>query len=167
MKSQRGVTLSSLAIYIVLIFVVLAILATVSLNFQTGIKDINSEGTEIIEISKFNMYFLKEVKMNGNKITLINETNNEITFSSGSKYVFDTNNGIISLIELSEDKEISKTITIAENIEECTFKEKNEGGKTIIIVDIKPKNADKIVNEYILNTQDSNSNYEDQSEYIY
>jgi len=71
MKSQRGVTLSSLAIYIVLIFVVLAILATVSLNFQTGIKDINSEGTEIIEISKFNMYFLKEVKMNGNKITLL------------------------------------------------------------------------------------------------
>ena len=67
---------------------------------------------------------------------------------------------------LSEEKEISKTITIAENIEECTFKEKNEDGKTIIIVDIKPKNADKIVNEYNLNIQDSNSNYEDENEYI-
>lgn len=167
MKSQRGVTLSSLAIYIVLVFIVLAILATVTLNFQIGIQDINSEGTEIIEINKFNMYFLKEVKMNGNEITSINETNNEITFSLGNKYVFDTNNGIIKLIELSEDKEISKTIAIAENIEECTFKAKNEYGKTIIVVDIKPKNADKITNEYILNTQDSNSNYEDESEYIY
>ena len=62
MNSQNGVTLTSLAIYIILVLIVLGILATITTNFQMGIKGVNEEGTENLEIDKFNMYFLKEVK---------------------------------------------------------------------------------------------------------
>ena len=64
MKSQKGITLTSLAIYIVLIFIVLGILATITANMQKGINDSNKSGAEIAEINKFNMYFLQEVKRN-------------------------------------------------------------------------------------------------------
>ena len=47
MKSQRGVTLTTLAIYIVLVFIALAMLATVTSNFQKNIKESNQEGTEV------------------------------------------------------------------------------------------------------------------------
>ena len=62
MKSEKGVTLMSLATYIVLMLIVIAILTTVSMNFQSNLKQINEQGTEVSEISKFNMYFLQEVK---------------------------------------------------------------------------------------------------------
>ena len=53
-KSQNGITLTSLAIYVVLVFVVLAILATVTANFKSSVKEINQEGTDIAEVNKFN-----------------------------------------------------------------------------------------------------------------
>ncbi|MBQ3145427.1 MAG: hypothetical protein IJB90_02470 [Clostridia bacterium] len=167
MKSQKGITLTSLAIYIVLVFIVLGILGTVTLNFQSGVKEISSEGTEIAEINKFNMYFLQEVKKQGNDIVSINESDSDITFSTGIKYVFDTNQGVINLVELNADGEPNKTIKLAENIEECIFNKSIEEGKTVITVDIKAKNTDRITKEYVLISEEIKFDYEDEEEYTY
>lgn len=160
MKSQKGVTLTSLTIYIVIIFIVLAILATVTSNFQSGIKEINQKGTEASEINKFNVYFLQEVKKQGNDIIGINE--NSITFSTKNKYEYDSNKGIINLIEEN------KTIKIAEDIESCEFRKNIENGKTIVTVEIKPKNSDETSTiEYVLNSEKSDYKYEDEQEYTH
>jgi len=165
MKSQKGITLVSVAIYIVLVMVVLGILATVTLNFQKGIKEINGEGTKIAEVNKFNMYFLQEIKKKGNDIVLC--TNNEISFLTGDKYVFDSNNGTINLVELDNDGTINKTIELANNIETCTFSKTSKEGKVFVKVSIKPKNADEIIKEYVSNNEESTFIYEDEEEYIY
>lgn len=165
MKSQNGITLTSLATYVVLIFVVLAILATVTANFQGTIKEANQESTYIAEINKFNSYFLQEVKKQGNEIKEISE--NSIVFSTNNKYEFDSNNKIINLIELDNVGNINKTIKIAENIEKCIFNKKLENGKTIISVNIKAKKTEQITNEYVLNTDKLTSKYEDEEYYIY
>ena len=68
MKSQKGITLASLAIYIVLIFIVIGMLATVTTNIQQNIKEKNADGEKMAEVNKFNMYFIQEVKRSGNKI---------------------------------------------------------------------------------------------------
>lgn len=154
MKSQRGITLTSLAIYIVLIFVVLAILATVTLNFQSGVKEITKEGTEIAEINKFNMYFLQEVKKQGNEIDKI--TNDEILFATGNKYTFKYDNNIY----------LNDSIKIAENIEKCIFSNNLENGRNIIKVTIKVKGLDEQVIDYVLNSDKFSENYNDQTEYI-
>ena len=161
MKMQRGVTLASLAIYIVLIFIVLAILATVTSNFQSNIKEINREGTEIAEINKFNMYFLQEVKKQGNKITSISDT--EITFSTGKIYSFQ--DYVIYLIETNSDG--TNKIKLAENIENCKFSKSSVDGKTVITVTVKAKNTDAITQEYVLNNEEITSTYEDEEAYIY
>lgn len=165
MRSQKGITLTSLATYVVLIFVVLAILATVTANFQSSIKEINQEGIEIAEINKFNSYFLQEVKKQGNEITKITE--NSIEFSSNNKYEFDSENRNINLIELDNDGNYSKIIEVAENIEECNFSKRTENGKVIIGVEIRAKNSQKLTNEYVLNTDKLTSEYEDENDYVY
>ena len=165
MRTQKGITLTSLATYVVLIFVVLAILATVTANFQSSIKEINQEGIEIAEINKFNSYFLQEVKKQGNEITKITE--NSIEFSSNNKYEFDSENRNINLIELDNDGNYSKIIEVAENIEECTFSKRTENGKVIIGVEIRAKNSQKLTNEYVLNTDKLTSEYEDENDYVY
>lgn len=167
MKSQKGITLVSVALYIVLVFIVLAVLATVTSSFQNGVKEITQEGTEIAEINKFNMYFLQDVKKQNNNIIKISENKNEITFLLGTKYVFDNNKGVINLIELNNDGTENKTIKLAEKIEECTFTKVNENENTIIIVNIKAKNTDRVIKEYVLNNQDISLDYEDEKEYVY
>lgn len=165
MKSQKGITLTSLAAYVVLIFVVLAILATVTADFQGTIKEANQESAYVAEVNKFNSYFLQEVKKQGNEIEEISE--DTITFSSKAKYVFNSDSKIINLIELDDKGNANKTIKIAEYIENCLFNKKLENGKTIIVVKIKAKNSDEITREYVLNTEKFTSKYEDEDKYIY
>lgn len=153
MKSQKGITLASLAIYIVLIFIVLAILATVTSNFQNGVKEITKEGTEITEINKFNMFFLQEVKKQGNEIDKV--SNNEILFTTGNKYTFKNDNNIY----------LNDGIKVAENIENCVFSSKLENGKTVIVVTIKVEKIEEQVIEYILSDDKFKDIYDDETDY--
>lgn len=165
MKSQKGITLTSLATYVVLIFAVLAILATVTANFQSNIREINQEGTDIAEINKFNSYFLQEVKKQENGIKEIEE--NSIEFLSKNKYQFDNNSETINLVELDDSGNETKTIKIAEHIKECRFSKKIQNGKNIITVTIKAQNTDEIITEYVLNTDGFTYKYDDEDSYIY
>lgn len=165
MKSQKGVTLASLAIYIVIIFIVLAILATVTANMQGNVRNAGKEGTGIAEINKFNMYFLKEVKKQGNTILPIEEEN-IITFSSGVTFEYDSNNKVINYIEKDNNGNIQKSITISKDIQRCTFASRNENEKTIITVTIEPKNVSETIIEYVLGSGLYAQNYENENDYI-
>ncbi|MBO4816149.1 MAG: hypothetical protein J5507_04460 [Clostridia bacterium] len=162
MKSQKGITLASLAIYIVLIFIVIGILATVTANIQGNVKNTNVDSEKMAEINKFNMYFIQEVKKVGNKIESIEDNNKTITFSSGKSFSFDNETNSIKMIQSGTQIEISK------KIENCTFSSSLENGKIIITVIIKPQNTqDPIRNEYVLNEDQENSNYENEENYVY
>lgn len=158
MKSQKGITLASLAIYIVLIFIVIGMLATVTTNIHQNIKEKNADGEKMAEVNKFNMYFIQEVKREGNKIKDITSTN--IIFTSGKEFSFDSENKSIKLIDETA------TIDIAKNIEDCTFNSNFENGRTIITVTIKPQNTEKITKEYILNNEQDIAYYENEEDYI-
>lgn len=159
MKSQKGVTLISLTIYISVVLIAIGILTVVSTNLQTSIKDVNNKGTEIAEINKFNMYFLKEVKKQENKIEEI--TTNSIKFATGNTYIYDDQKKEIYL-----QKEDS-LIKIAGNIDKCQFVKEIENDKTIIKVTIKAKNTEERTNEYVLNNKEFNLNYEEEDNYVY
>lgn len=153
MKSQRGITLTSLVLYIMLVLIVLGILSVITASFQSNLKEVNKEGTKNSEVDSFNMYFLQEVKKQGNKINTISE--NEILFTTGNKFSFREN-----VIYLNDN------IKIAENIENCAFSDSLENGKTVITVIIKAKDAKERSIEYVLNSDEISSNYEDENNYI-
>lgn len=157
MKSQKGITLASLAVYIVIIFVVLAILATVTSNMQIGIINSGKEGTGITEINKFNMYFLQEVKRKGNEILSIDQ--NQITFTNGKTFTFVNNS-----IKFIDDQ---NTIIICKNIENCQFSRNVINEKTIITVAIKIQNVDNTTTqEFVLNDGNVLENYENEQYYV-
>ena len=142
MKSQKGVTLTSLAIYLVLATIVLATLAVITANFQGNIKGLNKEGTKNTEIDKLNIYLLQEAKKQNNSVKSISEGNDEISFTMGNTYSFKENS-----VYLNNDMEISK------DIETCEFGRKIENGKEIVILTIKAKDVDARTIEYTLSNQ--------------
>lgn len=154
MNSQKAITLTSLVIYITVVLIVLGILAVISGSFQGNLREIYAEGTNNAEIDKFNVYFLKEVKKQGNEISTI--SNNEITFALGDKYTFKDN-----AIYLNDN------IKIAENIEKCIFTSNIVNEKTVITVTIKAVNGKEKEIEYVLNSDFYSMSYENEDDYIY
>ena len=157
MKSEKGITIVSLAIYIALIFIVLGILATITANIRNSVDETNKDGEKLAEVNKFNMYFIKEVKDEQNDVEQINT--NSITFTNGKTFRFDNVSQSIKLIDGTSQ------IEIAVNIENCTFSKKLDNGKDIITVIIKPKNVNQIKNEYVLNTEKMSTTYVDEKDY--
>ena len=155
MKSQKGVTLTSLVIYIAIVLIVVGILAVISANFQNNIKEMHREGTNNSEIDKFNVSFLKEVKKQGNEITSI--SNNEILFTTGNKYTFKNDNSIY----------LNDNIKIAENIEKCAFSNSLENDKNVIIITIKAINGEEKTMEYVLSNKSYSQSYENEDAYVY
>ncbi len=158
MKNEKGITLTSLVIYIVMLFIVLIMLGVIRNNFQNSIKDI-SEGSSIeSEFNKFNIYFAKDVKIEGNKVK-INE-NNEIEFLSGNTYGF--NNESKSIYLINEQQQI----TLLKDINSCTFAIDTSTGKTIITVtiDFSEGPDDTITKEYAL--VDGNNTHQNEEDYI-
>ena len=89
MKSSRGVTTTSLIIYVIAMLIVIGIIATITSFFYTNVINLEDSSNNIAEITKFNMYFLQEVKSNNNDIIGVNEK--AITFLSGNTFTFQDN----------------------------------------------------------------------------
>ena len=89
MKSDRGVTTTSLIIYIIAMTIVVGIIATINSFFYSNVMNIEDESSNISELTKFNMYFLADIKKENNDIIKISE--NAITFSSGNTFTFQDN----------------------------------------------------------------------------
>ncbi len=151
MKSQKGITLTSLTIYILLVLVIVGIIATITASFRDNINDMNSEGVNHSEIDKFSVYFLREVKRQGNSVITVSDT--EIVFNTGNKYTFKENS-----IYLNDN------IQIAENIENCAFMKRIENNKEIIQVKIKPINSEEREIEYVINSENISSTYNQEND---
>ena len=153
MRGDRGITLTSLIMYVVLIIIALGILALLRSNFQSNVKELNQQGTNNYEFDKFNVSFLQEVKKDGNGISSVNAS--EIIFITNNKYTFKDN-----CIYLND------SIKVAENIESLSFSTEVIDKKTVIKVTVKPKKSEEKVVEYVLNNFENFSNIEDESSYI-
>ncbi len=129
MNSSKGITTTSLIIYVIAMLIVIGIIGTITSFFYTNVINLEDSSNNIAEITKFNMYFLQEVKSNNNDIININEKS--ITFLTGNTFTFQDNsiymNGSkisenikdlkFSVQELNSKKVITVLVTIGENLE--------------------------------------------------
>ena len=86
MKSEKGVTLTALVIYICVAMVVISIMAVISSNFYTNMDTIKSQDLYAVEFNKFNIFFINDVKNNSE--ATVEENNTKITFEDGIVYEF-------------------------------------------------------------------------------
>ena len=124
MKSENGVTLISLTVYIIGLTLIIAIVAVISTFFYKSVRNVSQTVDPITEYSKFNTFFTEET--NANNIKILECGENYIVFDNGVQYTF-----------IKENKGIYRNkVKICRGIEECKFTNKIENGKNIIKVSL-------------------------------
>lgn len=143
MKSNKGITLTSLIIYIIVLMLVLGILSVISRFFYRNLGYVEDLGDYVSEYNKFNMFFLEDAKKNKSIISISND-NKQITFGDGTVYTYKS----------GEDKSIYRNkVKVCRNVESCMFEKKeNDNDKDIISVQIYMDNSSlvKFSTDYVL-----------------
>ncbi|MCI8412300.1 MAG: prepilin-type N-terminal cleavage/methylation domain-containing protein [Clostridia bacterium] len=138
MKNEKGVTLISLTVYIIVMAIVVGIVAIISTFFYKNVKNVSQTVDPITEYTKFNSFFTEEI--NNGDIRILECGNDYIVFDNGIQYTFiEANKGIY------RDK-----VKICRGIDKCTFENKIQNGKNIIEVKFEAKNEKKTTT-YTLN----------------
>jgi len=84
MKNQKGITLVSLMIYVIVMIIVIGVMSQIITAFYSNTQTLNGSTESVLEFNKFNTYFLKEIKKKGNELDSIE--NNNILFTSGNTF---------------------------------------------------------------------------------
>ena len=138
MKSEKGVTLNSLILYIILLTLVIGLLTSISSYFYSNLDYTNETGKTMFQFNKFNMYFIEDVKSNTDIYSIEDE---KIVFGDGTVYTFGNGNIYRNKVKICDDIEIIKFSQVA-----------NNSNKEIIKVDmaIKGSTIFNSSNEYVL-----------------
>ncbi len=122
-KSQKGITLASLIVYIITMLIMIAIISVITTYFYTNLTDINKTIEPLTEEMTFNTYFSDEI--NHNSIKVSECTTNYIVFSNGVQYTF-----------VGENKGIYRNnVKICRGVKSCTFTNTIPNGKNIVTVE--------------------------------
>ena len=142
MKSQKGITLISLTIYVIVMVVLVAIITTLTAYFYKNVDTTSKQDDINKQYTKFLSYFSEEINREENEIVEIDQDNKYIIFSSGNQYTFvPENEGIYQGM-----------IKIVSNIENCKF-EKVQNDDNKIKVTIKGNNGNERVNTFTMKTK--------------
>lgn len=116
MANNKGITMTSLIIYVLGMVIAVSIIATLTSFFYKNVN-VGSINNETTQYTKFSNIFSKEIERKNNQIIECNTTGKEenkisyIIFSSGNQYTYK-----------SENKSIYKNkIKICQGVENCEF----------------------------------------------
>lgn len=172
MKSQKGITMASLGVYIVVSIIVVATLATIMANYKNSIKTMDNDAEYSSEYNKFNLYFLEEVKKpenssmeRANSIETIDNDYNLIKFKTGNEFIYKIEEEILYL-----NKSTGEKIKLIKNVKKCTFEfseiDPEANGKNVIRVDIQIGETTPKEYNYVLDGENSTNSYSTENGYI-
>ena len=121
-KSTKGITLVSLVIYVVIMLMLIAIIATFKNNKDKNLEAIGEYTSLVPEINKVHMYMLGEVNIEDNKVLKRNSSGSYIEFSSGNSYMF--SNGSL----------YKNSVKILSDIKGCSFQVGTENNNDVLYV---------------------------------
>lgn len=148
MKSNKGITLTSLIVYVIGMTIMVSTIATLTSFFYKNIdvEDLNSDTNQY---TKFTSVLSKEINRKDNSIIDCKQLENDndkvsyIIFSSGNQFTFN-----------KDSKSIYKNnVKICDNVEMCDFSYEYTDSKYKITVSLRTTNIDKTGKnaiEYIL-----------------
>lgn len=85
MKKEKGVTLISLIVYVILMTFVVAGISAITTTFYTNVNDMDKSSESSVSFSKFNMYFINDIK--SENVRIVDSTSTSVVLS------FKGNNG--------------------------------------------------------------------------
>ena len=87
MKKEHGVTLISLIIYIIVLLFVLTIVTKLTSALYFNLHDLDKQSDAVVSISKFNMYFLNDIKNKPVTASVSGTNSIELTYSDNSENI--------------------------------------------------------------------------------
>ena len=135
MESEKGITLTSLIVYIIVATIAISCIAMVVSIFTSNMNLIMGQDEYAPEINHFNMYFIDDIK--SNKTAMVADT--QITFKDGTKYEYN-----------KQEKAIYRNDTkISEEVNLIQFTSRNEtvNNTTKQIITVKFSFGDKVTVE--------------------
>lgn len=151
MKSEKGITLISLTVYIIVMVIVVGIIGVISKYFYTNTNSLSKTMNPLTEYTKFNSFFSEEVNHPNLKVlaceTKYKDENEQAEIDS-SYIVFDNK---VQYSYIAENKGIYRNLVkIGKEIEKCVFKSEIKNGKNVVVVHIKIGTAKEKTIEYTL-----------------
>ena len=151
MKSEKGITLISVTIYVIVMLITVAVVSVVTSYFYNNIQQYTVKTDSINEYTKFNSYFTEEINTKGNKVlecaSINNNTNNDepeesyVVFSTNNQYTYIPSNKAI----------YQHYVKIASGVEDCKFEHLIENGKDAVKVTLKFETLNKEITYVIKN----------------
>lgn len=145
MKSQKGVTMLSLVIYVASFVLVAGIVGTITTYFYNNMKIIDTNIGSSSEYNKLNLYFIKQTKTDGVSIDSYNSSD------SADKYItFLQADGTKNTFVKLGDILYYNNIKLCSNVEDFKTEVDTSTGKTIVKVFFKVSGTAFSTN-YVLN----------------
>ena len=124
MNSEKGVTLSSLIIYVIVFSLILGLLVPMTTYMYGNISKVGSDSYSSEEFNKFNINFIKDVKENDDARVEKSGNNVKIVFVNGINYNYIANEKAIyrdkvkiaSKISTFDAEKIVENKTIDKNV---------------------------------------------------
>lgn len=130
MKSNSGITLTSVIIYVMGLAIIVGLISTLTSFFYKNIDTDGLTDDTGTQYTKFTSVFSEEINKENNYV--IDCKTNYIIFADGNQYTYK-----------QENKSIYKNkIKICENIDQCDFAYTLVDGKYKITIDFKVGNMD-------------------------
>jgi hypothetical protein len=127
MKSEKGVTLTSLIIYVIAMAIVVSIVAVITKYFYGNINKLSNTTTSLEEYTKLNAFIIEEINKTGNiiyKCGVNNEDNeNYIIFYNPNDVDEANGNKGYTQYTFKENSIYLNKIKICNNIKDCKFED--------------------------------------------
>ena len=133
MKSEKGITLISLTIYVIAMAIVVGVIAIISTFFYSNMEDTDNIVSPMTEYTKFNSFFSDEVNHEGIEVVSCGSCG---TTDNGQNYIVFSNE--VQYTYISENKAIYRNkVKIAKEIDDCTFTTGTNNGKRVVRVEFE------------------------------
>lgn len=162
MKQERGITLISLIVYVILMTFIVAGVSAITSSFYNNVNSFDKSSESAVSFSKFNMYFLKDIKSDNVKIV-------NYTSGSGETAVSTTDKKVLTLSMTNEEGKIQTAtyemkdgglyrdnVKICDDVQDVKFTTYQKT-KNLVSVYIKFKNYEKTTS-YILEPKNAETN---------
>lgn len=93
MKNEKGITLIALIIYIILMTFVVAGVTAITTSFYGNLNEMDKTSESAVAFSKFNMYFINDIKSEKVKIASSGTNYIELSFANRPSVKYSIQNG--------------------------------------------------------------------------
>lgn len=131
MKNEKGVTLISLIMYVLIMTFVVAAIAAITSTFNENLTQIDQDSESSVAFSKFNMYFLNDIKANNARINSYTSSSIDISYTDD-----DGSNKVASYTVNSEGLYRNK-VKICDRVNEVNISADKASGVVSIYLKIK------------------------------